>query len=80
MGFFSFNSEILSLSDTIKTNRGRRGMLSNRNMGGFEPSPSAPRAGPGWGSHLEGVSGTWLGPREQPRVHPWAPAGLQVGG
>lgn len=37
-GFFSFNSEILSLSDTIKTNRGRRGMLSNRNPGSREPS------------------------------------------
>lgn len=46
MGFFSLNSEILSLSDTIKTNRGRRGMLSNRGTGWSARSAWAPRVGP----------------------------------
>lgn len=72
MGFFSFNSEILSLSDTIKTNRGRRGLLSNRNTGCSEPSPRAPGVGPA-GSLQARAAGTWLGPRGRPRGHPWAP-------
>lgn len=72
MGFFSFNSEILSLSDTIKTNRGRRGMLSNRNTGWFEPSPWAPRVEPGRGP-AGGAWVTWLGPQRRPQLHPWAP-------
>lgn len=72
MGFFSFNSEILSLSDTIKTNRGRRGMLSNRNTGWFEPSSWAPRVGPGRGPTGGGV-GDLAGPLGALRLHPGAP-------
>lgn len=72
MGFFSFNSEILSLSDTIKTNRGRRGVLSNRNPGWFEPGPGAPRAGPGPGPAGEGA-GDSARTSGAPPGHPWAP-------
>lgn len=64
MGFFSFNSEILSLSDTIKTNRGRRGMLSNRNTGSVEPGPWASPRGRARGAGRvpeEGAGGDWCG-------------------
>lgn len=72
MGFFSFNSEILSLSDTIKTNRGRRGMLSNRDTGCSEPSPRAPGVGPA-GSRRRGRRGPGRDLRGAPRGHPWTP-------
>ena len=84
MGFFSFNSEILSLSDTIKTNRGRRGMLSHRNKGPAVPSPwASPRGqarGGGTGSRGRGRSGLGGDLRGAPGSTPGHRTGLQTAG
>lgn len=85
-GFFSFNSEILSLSDTIKTNRGRRGMLSNRNPGSREPSTwASPRGqarggGTGRGPGGGGGRGPAWDLRGGPGSTPVHPAGSHTGG
>lgn len=76
MGFFSFNSEFLSLSDTVKTNRGRRGMLSNRNTGSRAPGAwASPRgqAGGRDGSPRRGAQGLGWNLRGAPLPPPPAP-------
>lgn len=49
MGFFSFNSEILSLSGTIKTNRGATRNVIKQELTRLSLCPWASPRGPAWG-------------------------------
>lgn len=68
MGFFSFNSEILSLSGTIKTNRGATQNVIKQELARLSLCPWAFPRGPAWGR--DGAVG--LGPPKRPQLHPWA--------
>lgn len=79
MGFFSFNSEILSLSGTIKTNRGAKQNVIKQKLTRLS---LCPWASPAWASVGAGRGGrglVWDLP-SAPSSTPGQPTGLQTGG
>lgn len=79
MGFFSFNSEILSLSGTIKTNRGGNAECYQTGINASEPVSVG---FPAWASVGAGRGGRgliWDLP-SAPSSTPGQPTGLQTGG
>lgn len=79
MGFFSFNSEILSLSGTIKTNRGATQNVIKQKLTRLS---LCPWASPAWASVGAGRGGrglVWDLP-SAPSSTPGQPTGLQTGG
>lgn len=79
MGFFSFNSEILSLSGTIKTNRGATQNVIKQKLMRLS---LCPWASPAWASVGAGRGGrglVWDLP-SAPSSTPGQPTGLQTGG
>lgn len=79
MGFFSFNSEILSLSGTIKTNGGATQNVIKQELARLSLCPWAFPRGPAWGR--DGAVRDWSGTSPAP---PAPPLGyqqvLQTGG
>lgn len=79
MGFFSFNSEILSLSGTIKINRGATQNVIKQELARLSLCPWAFPRGPAWGRDgaVEDSSGTSPAPPAPPLGYQQV---LQTGG